>query len=400
MMKRNRFLFIRALALLMGGTIGILTSVPVEFVEVQVEPSGGEGFQVNGQPLRPAIPVQPQVWSRNDVKTKEIIFEDKKAKKPPPPPGQNKPKAKPPKDGVVNPHPFRNIVEPRGICNDKGPLVVAYVHSAPAKVVRRAMVRKTWANITHHPDKANSLRVFFAMGAPSKSKDTILSEIDKYGDILQEDYFDDYKNLSYKAVGSLRWITDNCKATKFVLKTDDDAFVNVFSLLHHLAELDEAGLAKDLFLCRLLGHMPVLRQGKWGIPREDYPETHYPPYCSGLAFVLSMDVAVALHAASYRTPFFWVDDAWLTGMVAKEAGVAQIQTSSLYDLNKDSIEKKFLGPKWHQYWFGHLGPKAYQGFWDRLVALAAANPIPASNDLMPGRLTNDVDTNKQNGSLT
>ena len=162
-------------------------------------------------------------------------------------------------------------------------------------------------------------------------------------DILSEDFLDDYKNLTHKAVGALKWITSKCKRAKFVLKTDDDVLVNVFSLLRHMSDLNKARKTSKLLMCRYQRNMPVLRTGKWAVNMTEFQESHYPPYCSGLAYIMTMDVAKALYDASFNTPNMWVDDAWLTGMVAAEAHIKHTNIVQVYSLNKTITEEKFLG---------------------------------------------------------
>ena len=50
-----------------------------------------------------------------------------------------------------------------------------------------------------------------------------------YKDILRLDYQDTYENLTNKTVLTLRWIAEKCEP-KYVLKTDDDCFVNILVL--------------------------------------------------------------------------------------------------------------------------------------------------------------------------
>ena len=48
---------------------------------------------------------------------------------------------------------------------------------------------------------------------------------------------------------------------------------------------------------------------------EEFKDKYYPTYCSGSAYTMSTDVAIAMHNISYNVPFFWVDDFYITGKV-------------------------------------------------------------------------------------
>ena len=60
-----------------------------------------------------------------------------------------------------------------------------------------------------------------------------------------------------------------------------------------------------------------MRTGKWKVAKEDFAPDHYPTYCSGSAFLMSIDAAISMHKASYDVPFFWVDDFYLTGLLVR-----------------------------------------------------------------------------------
>jgi hypothetical protein len=74
--------------------------------------------------------------------------------------------------------------------------------------------------------------------ADDKIMQSIKYENDLYQDIVQEDFVDSYRNLSYKGVMALKWISLYCPQASYILKTDDDMIVNTFTLLKHLKFLD------------------------------------------------------------------------------------------------------------------------------------------------------------------
>ena len=51
---------------------------------------------------------------------------------------------------------------------------------------------------------------------------------------------DDYYNLTLKVVGLLNWINDHCSRVDFVLKVDDDVYVNVQNLLAVMKNLNSS----------------------------------------------------------------------------------------------------------------------------------------------------------------
>jgi len=213
-----------------------------------------------------------------------------------------------PRDHIVNPHDFSYIQNPGySVCNNSNSSVyiLVYVHSGPTNYQRRVVIRETWATRTLFPD----LRLVFMIG---KSLDNnimkaIEYENEIYRDIVQEDFIDSYKNLTYKGIMALKWISIYCSKTKYVLKVDDDIVVNTFTLTNHLKFLDKHNPNKQsTILCLLWQAMGVMRdsKSKWYLSREDFPLDKFPPYCSGSAFILTGDMPGKMYNASLYVPFF------------------------------------------------------------------------------------------------
>ncbi|XP_075547265.1 beta-1,3-galactosyltransferase 4-like [Dermacentor variabilis] len=173
---------------------------------------------------------------------------------------------------VVGPGRFSAL--PRPGCPDFLAIVVC---SAVDHFEQRAAVRDTWARdaaarrssvffIIGFDDNTvgalalsptalgtnNNLRVYILvrlydhhstlMAAPAQPSGMILqervaNESARYGDIIQADFRDTYRNLTLKSVFLLKWAFMYCSRAQFLLKTDDDVFVNVDNLVRFLLTL-------------------------------------------------------------------------------------------------------------------------------------------------------------------
>ena len=51
-----------------------------------------------------------------------------------------------------------------------------------------------------------------------------------HNDLVQGDFLDTYHNLSYKAVMGYMWVAEFCSQADFVVKTDDDLFVDLYEV--------------------------------------------------------------------------------------------------------------------------------------------------------------------------
>ena len=125
--------------------------------------------------------------------------------------------------------------------------VLSIVMSAPKNFWRRDAIRETWgSHLKSKPEDRNSNvplnLVGFAFAIGLVNDETIQKQIEeenkKYGDILQIGMIDTYYNLTVKVAGLLNWIHRYCPDVDFVLKTDDDVFVNVNNFAAAIRNVD------------------------------------------------------------------------------------------------------------------------------------------------------------------
>ena len=75
------------------------------------------------------------------------------------------------------------------------------------------------------------------------------------GDLLQGAFLDSYRNLTVKHLLGYTWARDHCSAASWLLKTDDDQFVDTLHLPRLLQEL-ELEPQQEFFLCQVLDRSP------------------------------------------------------------------------------------------------------------------------------------------------
>lgn len=91
----------------------------------------------------------------------------------------------------------------------------------------RTAIRQTWAArlVEILPDA----RIYFVFGIPKNFNDhdrnRLLKEAKKYGDVIQGNFIDSYRNLTLKTYTINRWfVSMNCSSL-FLLKIDTDTFL-------------------------------------------------------------------------------------------------------------------------------------------------------------------------------
>jgi hypothetical protein len=48
-----------------------------------------------------------------------------------------------------------------------------------------------------------------------------------FGDIIQFNFCESYRNLTLKTLMGFKWATEFCSNAHFIMKTDDDVYVNI-----------------------------------------------------------------------------------------------------------------------------------------------------------------------------
>ena len=249
-------------------------------------------------------------------------------------------------EAVINPHDFNYIIKNKDYCGKEPIDIFIWVHSGPANVRRRIALRETWANPAMMPPGVKSKMIFF-LGAINNSSTQSLVEFEHqhYGDIVQEDYLDSYRNLTYKAMSGLKWLNRYCKNVKLILKCDDDMVILMDKLFNHLKSVTGFPLKPvvNTIICDVWSNRPVERAGgmKWTVSKEEYSADKYPTYCPGLALLMSPDLVKVLWEKSLNTKYFWVDDVFFTGLLVERLNVTWVQTGSLFHFGGETLSKTF-----------------------------------------------------------
>lgn len=176
--------------------------------------------------------------------------------------------------------------------------------------------------LTVHSLPPKSAKMVFVLGALQGDEPVSMAvkeESRLFGDILVEDFIDSYTNLTLKTVFMLKWVHQNCPKAQYVMKVDDDVFLNVPHLQYDLFNKTDTSLLTGSLIC---GARPIHNQwSKYYTPHYMFREGKYPNYLSGTGYLMSGDMVKRLFDAALTTPYFHLEDVFLTGICAKKIGV-------------------------------------------------------------------------------
>lgn len=263
----------------------------------------------------------------------------------------------------VNPHDFKYIINNPSLCSGTLDLLI-WVHSGPANFRRRIALRETWANAKHIPpiskDSTSSTTVIFFLGATTNQtlQSLIRYEAELYKDIIQEDYIDSYRNLTYKAMSGLKWIKRHCNNNiKMILKSDDDMMIYTSRMLDHLSLMTgyPHKPVTSTIICDVWMNRKVERGVgmKWSVSKEEFSRDRYPTYCPGLALLMTPDLVEKLWENALNTQYFWVDDVFFTGLLVEQLNITWVQMGSLFHFGGTLLPRTFISNP-TDFIFGHV----------------------------------------------
>ncbi|XP_022646831.1 N-acetyllactosaminide beta-1,3-N-acetylglucosaminyltransferase 2-like isoform X4 [Varroa destructor] len=171
---------------------------------------------------------------------------------------------------ILQPTNLTALITPSESRCDPQRLLTIIVCSAVVNSNARQAIRETWAT-----EAPRDSRVFFLVGRPPHSNETqqqdkLEAEANHFDDLIQEDFLDTYNNLTLKSAFLLKWANSSgCAASsRFVLKTDDDMYINV----HNLVSLLKARGRPRMLLGALISKATPLRDFK-----SKWSDVVYPP---------------------------------------------------------------------------------------------------------------------------
>lgn len=229
------------------------------------------------------------------------------------------------------------------------PILVTIVHSAPDNFRKRRVIRDTWGS------DPRSLRIFLLGAANSSNlQEKLELESSIHGDLVQGNFEDAYRNMTYKHVMALKWFTYSCADSHYLLKTDDDVFVNtplMYNYLEKSTALSQQFHHGRLLFCNELSGAKVKRtfRSKWRVSYEEYEEKYFPRHCPGFSIIYSTDIVPLLYQKAQKLPYFWIDDVHITGTVASKLNISIAPTTGFFlnatqqtDLLEQRVEAKSL----------------------------------------------------------
>jgi hypothetical protein len=225
----------------------------------------------------------------------------------------------------ITPIDSKPIILNEHLCQNDNPYLIIMVPSQPPHAKHRQAIRETYAQLSRdNINKVNGVeipylvRTVFLLGRGKNDfvDASVLRENSKYNDIVQFDFTDSYHNLTLKMLHGFKWVGQYCKHATYVLKSDEDVFVNVALLIQQLKR--HTLTPKGVVFGYIYSNSKVWRHGKWAIDKSVYEKDWLPRYASGTAYVLSVNILPHIVKEAKERAYVQVEDAYITGIIASE----------------------------------------------------------------------------------
>ena len=215
-----------------------------------------------------------------------------------------------------------------------------FIASDPSHNALRDAIRSSWGSLCARNDWCSYV---FIVGCTSD--DIIESQIKEeslvYKDILKENFHDTYNNLTIKSIFILKHFVIQRVRLRYLLKVDDDSFVNIAGLQKMLKDnVQQTSQMKSIYGYLQRGvrahhwlpkvHRPTLdsindeKIHKWIVPRYMYRKRLFPQFIAGAGYLVERENAECLLSASQTVSIIHLEDVYITGLCALKCHLKRI----------------------------------------------------------------------------
>lgn len=236
---------------------------------------------------------------------------------------------------------FKYLIN-NNVCDEDEISAVFIVTSFYGNVELRSAMRRAFPE--HILREKKLRRVFLLAIGPDKgifdvNYKAILHENSRFGDLVQGNFIEAYRNLTRKHIMGLNWAATYCPNAKFVVKMDDDIVFNTNKLNNLLSSINVQ--EKDHLLAGyiLRGMVPIREPAnKWYVTKKEYDNSMYPPFLSGWFYITTPQTAKKLVKLSSDSKYFWIDDVYVTGILAQRLKIKHYYLNNIFAVHAEYLQ--------------------------------------------------------------
>ena len=212
-----------------------------------------------------------------------------------------------------NTYEFNTILQNRKTCQISGSSeidLLILIFSLPPNKENRDIIRNTW--LTYAKNNSSEVRYAFILGLSEHDtyNSDVVQEHIEHEDIMMQDIYESSRNLTFKTLVGLKWATTWCPSARFIMKTDEDVYVNIPAVINTIRTHEYILKTSVVGHC-LSGAYSKRYFSKYSVSFEEYPNNIYPPYCAGPGYIMSTKVAGDITQVSEDIPYLFLEDVYI-----------------------------------------------------------------------------------------
>lgn len=238
---------------------------------------------------------------------------------------------------------FQYLINPSEVCQRVKPLlgiiiVTSYVGHDDVRSAHRKGISQS------ELQQLGLARIFLLAAIPISERfitqNAVISEHRRYGDLLQGNFLENYRNLTYKHVMGLKWAAQSCAHAKFIIKIDDDSVYDVLRVAQYLRDHEQELHTQNFLAGYVFNHQKPIRleADKHFVTLAEYSEDEFPKYLSGWLYLTNPQTARIIVTQSEKKRFFWIDDTYVTGILVKDQPIQFHDLSHWFSANSDFFD--------------------------------------------------------------
>ncbi|XP_048779904.1 beta-1,3-galactosyltransferase 5-like [Ostrea edulis] len=262
---------------------------------------------------------------------------------------------------------YRMLKEYPATCqNQENIQLVVLILTTPKALKRRMVIRDTW--LSYAKKNYANVRYAFLLGAVNDVdiQETIDLEDKHYRDFIQGDFPDNYYTITLKTLLGYHWAAKHCPNDAFIVKTDDDVFINIPAILGLLRTHSDILQHSIAGFCRKDIEPVRDIESKYHVSYSEYPLEKFNGYCSGTGYLTSINVVKHVAQISENIPFFHLEDVYVAFCMEelnfslyhingfntvydekKHTNLCMLRTDSVFVLHNFEKEPSFLLEIWN-----------------------------------------------------
>ena len=162
------------------------------------------------------------------------------------------------------------------------------IFTVPSNLLVRKVIGETWLT----PSYNNTGHVRHAILTGTTNGEILTCQVKQehvdFDDIIQFSFYESYRNLTLTTLMGFKWATEFCSSAHFIIKADDDVYVNINGLFRALLIHGSSLKTSVAGICEMGSLRDTNPSSKWYVSPREYHYRRYHGICHGFGNITSI----------------------------------------------------------------------------------------------------------------